>query len=62
MRKAALLDRLFPLKFSCMEHHSFNLDTGKTARCFESFVCVVDKGGTVEQTSLHTTYSVDKAR
>lgn len=48
MRKAAQSDILFPLKFSCMGYHSSNLDTGKTARCFESFVSVVDEGGTAE--------------
>ena len=30
MRGEALLDILFPLKFSCMAHHSSNLDSGKT--------------------------------
>lgn len=52
MRKAALLDILFPLKYSCMEHHSSKLDTGKTGRCFGSFVRRVEqssKGGQFTQ-------------
>lgn len=43
MRGAALLDILFPLKFSCMEHHSSNPDTGKTEK-----MSVLGQGGTAQ--------------